>query len=62
MNPAKKEWTGEIMTVGNRVIGSVKKFIPFNADDGWHVPYIMYEQLRERHDGPGKPDSAIVHG
>lgn len=48
MNPAKAEWEGEIFTVGNSAIGSVKKFIPFNADDGWHVPHIMYEQLLQR--------------
>lgn len=48
MNPAKKEWEGEIFTVGNNVVGTLKKYIPFNADDGWHVPYIMYEMLKER--------------
>jgi len=48
MNPAKSEWEGEIFTIGNSVIGSVKKYVPFNTDEGWHVPYIMYEQLRER--------------
>ena len=48
LNPAKKEWEGEIITVGNSLIGSVKKFVPFNADDGWHVPYVIYEQLKER--------------
>lgn len=48
MNPAKKEWEGEIFTAGNSAIGSVKKFVPFNADDGWHVPTIIYQQLKER--------------
>lgn len=48
LNPAKKEWEGEIITVGNSLIGSVKKFIPFNADDGWHVPHVIYQQLKER--------------
>lgn len=48
MNPAKKEWEGEIFTVGNATVGTFKKFIPFNADEGWHVPRIMYEQLKER--------------
>lgn len=48
MNPAKSEWSGEIFTVGNSTIGSVKKFVPFNIDEGWHVPHIMYEQLKER--------------
>ena len=48
MNPAKAEWEGEILTVGNSAIGSVTKYIPFNADAGWHVPRIIYQQLVER--------------
>lgn len=48
MNPAKAEWEGEIFTIGNALIGSVKKFVPFNADDGWHVPAIILKQLQER--------------
>lgn len=48
MNPAKAEWEGEIFTVGNALIGSVKKFVPFNADDGWHVPTVILQQLQER--------------
>jgi len=48
MNPAKKEWDGEIFTVGNSAIGSMKKFVPFNADEGWHVPNIMLQALRDR--------------
>ena len=48
MNPAKKEWDGEIFTAGNAAIGSVKKFVPFNADDGWHVPNIILQVMRDR--------------
>lgn len=48
MNPAKKEWEGEIFTVGNSVVGTFKKYVPFNADEGWHVPRIIYEQLKDR--------------
>jgi hypothetical protein len=48
MNPAKQEWEGEIFTVGNSLVGSFKKYVPFNADEGWHVPRIMYEQIKER--------------
>lgn len=48
MNPAKAEWEGEIFTVGNSAIGSVTKYVPFNADAGWHVPRIIYTQLAER--------------
>lgn len=48
MNPAKKEWSGELFTAGNSVVGSFTKFVPFNAEDGWHVPRIIYLQLKER--------------
>lgn len=48
MNPAKKEWDGELITAGNGVVGSFTKFIPFNADEGYHVPQIILNQLKER--------------
>ena len=48
MNPNKKEWDGEIITAGNAGVGTFKKYVPFNADDGWHVPYIIYQQLLHR--------------
>lgn len=48
MNPAKKEWHGEIFTVSNRAVGTLKKFVPFNADDGWHVPKMILDVIRAR--------------
>lgn len=48
MNPAKKEWEGEIFTSGNSLVGSFTKYVPFNVDDGWHVPNIIVEQIKER--------------
>jgi hypothetical protein len=48
MNPAKKEWEGEIITVGNSVVGTFSKYVPFNADEGWHVPKIILDTLQER--------------
>jgi hypothetical protein len=48
MNPGKAEWEGEIFSVGNSVVGSFTKYVPFNAPDGWHVPHIIYEQLINR--------------
>lgn len=48
MNPAKKEWEGEIFTVGNATVGTFKKYVPFNADEGWHVPRMIFDQLKER--------------
>lgn len=48
MNPSKKDWEGEIITVSNTVVGTFKKYIPFNADEGWHVPQIILNMLNER--------------
>lgn len=48
MNPSKKDWEGEVYTVGNSVVGSFKKFVPFNNEAGWHVPYIIYQHMKER--------------
>jgi hypothetical protein len=48
MNPAKKDWNGEIITVSNRAVGTLKKFVPFNADDGWHIPNMLYQVMKAR--------------
>lgn len=48
MNPAKKDWAGEIFTCGNSLVGSFTKFVPFNADEGWHVPSMIVDQIKER--------------
>ncbi len=48
MNPAKKEWDGEIFTAGNTFVGSFTKFVPFNNEEGWHVPRIIYKQMLDR--------------
>lgn len=48
MNPNKKEYEGEIFTVSNRIVGTFKKYVPYNIDGGWHVPHIIYEHLKER--------------
>jgi hypothetical protein len=48
MNPQKKEWEGEIFTVGNSAVGSIKKYVPFNNDEGWHVPKMILNMIEER--------------
>ncbi len=48
MNPAKKEWEGEIFTVGNGVVGTLKKYVPFNNDEGWHVPAMIVDMIKGR--------------
>jgi hypothetical protein len=49
MNPAKQNWEGEIFTVSNSVIGTMKKFIPFHAEEGWHIPQALLNIIQERH-------------
>lgn len=50
LDPKKKDLPGEIITVGNSVLGEVRKFVPYGeaTDDGYHVPYCIYEFLRDR--------------
>lgn len=48
MNPAKKDWEGEIISAGNSLVGTFSKYVPFNAEEGWHVPRIIYNQLVQR--------------
>ena len=49
MNPNKREWEGEIFSAGNSLVGTFTKYVPFNAEDGWHVPHIILEMIRARH-------------
>lgn len=48
MNPAKRDWPGEIFTCGNAVVGTFRKFVPFGTENGYHVPNIIYNMLKER--------------
>ena len=64
MNPTKKDWSGEIISVGSAKLGTFKKFIPYDGEP-YHVPEIIYNMLKERQcttfvtvksDRPGAPD------
>ena len=48
MNPNKKEHEGEVFTVSNSVVGTIKKYVPFNNDAGWHVPAMILQMMKER--------------
>ena len=50
MNPAKKDLPGEIITVGNELVGTVRKYVPYGemSEDGWHVPNIIYKHLKSK--------------
>jgi len=39
MNPAKKAYEGDIFQAGNSVIGTVKRYVPFERE--WHMEQIL---------------------
>lgn len=48
MDPKKKDLPGEILTVANEYIGTVKKFVPYGIEAGWHIPHCILEFMQER--------------
>lgn len=50
MDPRKANLPGEIFTVANEYLGTVRKFIPYGeaSEDGYHIPYALYLNLKER--------------
>ena len=47
-DPLMSAYPGLIFTVGSSSINNgrmIKKFVPFNNDDGWHVPRIILDQI-----------------
>lgn len=46
MNPAKKDWEGEIFTGGNSVVGTTRKMVPFETE--WHVPQVLLNVIENR--------------
>lgn len=50
LDPKKKDIPGEIITVANEYLGTVRKYVPFGevTDSGYHVPYCIYTELESR--------------
>jgi hypothetical protein len=50
MDPKKKDLPGEIFTIANEYLGTVRKYVPYGefTDGGYHVPYCIYTMLDER--------------
>lgn len=48
MNPNKREWEGEIISAGNSAANQEKKYVPFNLDEGYHLPKIIVNYLKEK--------------
>lgn len=50
-NPMKKEWRGEVFTFANSIVGTIKKFVPYNTEGdetGYHVPHCIYQLMKEK--------------
>ncbi len=50
MDPTKKDWQGEIITGGNSITGTVRKFIPYNCAraEYYPIPRILLDALKSR--------------
>lgn len=50
LDPKKNDLPGEIFTVANEYIGTVRKYVPFGevTDQGYHVPYCIYTMMKDR--------------
>lgn len=46
MDPSSKALQGEYLTVSNKLVGTLKRFIPFAVE--WHVPQIMLNVLKQK--------------
>ena len=47
MNPNKKGWSIQQFAVGNRSVGTIKRYIPFNAP-AWHCEEMLLRSIQER--------------
>jgi len=47
MNPTKREWEGEIISVGSAKNGTYKKYIPFDGRE-YHIPKVIFDELKSR--------------
>lgn len=50
LDPKKKDLPGEIFTIANRYLGTVRKYVPYGevTDNGYHLPYCIYRELEAR--------------
>lgn len=50
LDPKKNELKGEIITVGNDYVGTIKKMVPYGkaTDGGYHIPWILYKYLKNK--------------
>jgi len=47
-DPMKAAWPGELITAGNDVVGDITKYVQFNTEEGYHIPKIVYNVLKDK--------------
>ena len=47
MNQAKRDWPGEPFTVSNSLVGTIRKFVPFDGSE-YHIPNFIYKVMKAR--------------
>ena len=47
LNPDKRNWNGEFISVGSAKLGTFKKYVPFDGKP-YHLPKIIYDMLVEK--------------
>ena len=48
MNPNRKAWTSDVFSLSNSVIGTIKRCVPFDTEEGTHVEDIIVEHIKSR--------------
>lgn len=50
LDPKKRDLEGEIFTVANEYMGTVRKFVAYGekTQNGYHIPYCIYKHLLSR--------------
>lgn len=50
LDPKKKDLPGEILTVANEYMGTIRKYVPYGeaTDNGYHIPFCIYQMLKDR--------------
>ena len=46
MNPMKKDYEGEFFATGNKVVGTLRKYVHFDVE--WHVPRMIYNMIKNK--------------
>lgn len=47
-DPNKREWPGEVITVSNSLVGTIKRYVPYGSEQPTHVEQIIFNVLAEK--------------